>query len=607
MILSSTLQKILRDHAPISLSQFKALALADKDVIKHLILTNTFFLSEYVLRSRSMPPLRQFHRDICEFFPACDPEAEISEWAAVGKPKSIRRRVLLAPRGTLKTTLSAAHLLQAILCFPDIRILIIGATLAKAQALSESIRKYCENPIIKYLFPQDFVKESGGHTTTARADLSLFSPTLVTGSFRAIPTGSHADYVWLDDAASNRRSIRSISKSVEAYDDLDPILEPNGLLAFVGTRWGAEDLPEAIRQHGKVMEAETGETLVDWLEIPVWTVRKSEDPGEQTAIDAREINNSLTPEDVILLWPEKLTADFLFPIYQKSPALFQAQYLMRVTALTEPQTVTFTRELLKTVIKPSSYVPGLNDSVGVLNGDLASLTKAGRDKCCLISGLYNIKRKTLFVWDVFLQKVESDAELLKHTEGMYRAFDQSPFEIQFRIEDSKEAKAQLDSLLTSLGMTVTWEYPQTYRDARLKRILNLCNGFREGRVELCQDLHFADEVEKQLLSWKARVKHQADDFIDSLAQLWEFCENIEAVPIRFDSRIPPIKPGDGFEDDLPMPAPIRNTARQLARYEEARAAEEQWRQLTPVVLETDTVQDPAYFAELGISNKFGEL
>lgn len=123
--------------------------LEDKD--KHELMwecqTNLFFLANNICRSPKNPPLlKKVHGGICDALihktPIPDypwsekllgytpPETKpFKEWS------SIKQRVILSSRGTLKSVIEAVDIVQLILCFPDIRILLLSGSLELAKEI----------------------------------------------------------------------------------------------------------------------------------------------------------------------------------------------------------------------------------------------------------------------------------------------------------------------------------------------------------------------------------------------------------------------------------------------------------------------------------------
>lgn len=292
-----------------------------------------FFLANNVLRNpKAKPLLPKVHGGICDTLVHKDPNIPLEEWSPV------KERVILSFRGSLKSTIEAADVVQIILCAPNVRIVLLSGKIGLAKSILRLARSYFEsNEVLMMLFPQfcsDINQNSESFTTPARTDHSLRDPTIQVATFGSVKAGVHAEYLKLDDCTNeiNQATPELVEKSIQKYDDLDPLLEPGGYIDFTGTRWAVDDLPEYIKTKGNEMEEETGRKHVLYFFQPVWNVKKIADEHPewtdaqiqiaQRARDEREKKHRLNVDDVNLAWPEKLTPEFLWPKYRKNPRDF---------------------------------------------------------------------------------------------------------------------------------------------------------------------------------------------------------------------------------------------------------------------------------------------
>ena len=318
----------------VTLDDIKSLQPSDLDELRYKVQTDLFYLANNVIRNPKRPPLLQkVHGGICDTLIKKFPTSAYGYAGEVpGKIKPfeewspVKQRVILSSRGTLKSVIEAVDVVQIILCEPNIRVMLMSGKLSSAKSILKMARSYFEsNHVLGALFPTlcwDLQINANEFTTPGRTDVELRDPTIQIATFGSVKAGARADYIKLDDATNeiNQATPELVAKSIESYDDLDPIVEPGGYIDFTGTRWAVDDLPEYIKRNGEDQETETGEKNVLYFFQPIWKVKPVVDDGISSPLqlaklqrerDEREKKNRLVPEDVDLLWPEKLTAKYL--------------------------------------------------------------------------------------------------------------------------------------------------------------------------------------------------------------------------------------------------------------------------------------------------------
>lgn len=314
---------------PLTVKDLQSLSTERLQEARYKCQTNLFWFADRILRNKKDPPLlEKVHGGICNTLVHKNPNLPLEEWSP------IKQRVILSSRGTLKTVLESADITQIILCDPNVRILLMSGKLDLAKSILGLCRGYflsCE--VLQYLFP-DFCTEIDGpsdafNTPAKGADINYREPTLSIATFESTKAGGHYNWLKLDDATSeiNCATTILVEKTVQSYDDLDPLLEPGGYIDFTATRWAKEDLPEIIRQRGEEYKQtdeyqSTKIPQVLYFFQPIWTVNKGKSDQEQKEIDDREKKGKLHPADVTLLWPEKLNAKFLWPQYRANRKKF---------------------------------------------------------------------------------------------------------------------------------------------------------------------------------------------------------------------------------------------------------------------------------------------
>src|SRR5271156_4815593 len=101
-----------------------ALSKIEIESIRYRCQTDLFFLTNVVFRNKKDPPLvPEVHGTICAELLQKSPNTPLEQWS------TIKERVILSSRGTLKTTIESSDIAQIILCYPNVRILILSGKL----------------------------------------------------------------------------------------------------------------------------------------------------------------------------------------------------------------------------------------------------------------------------------------------------------------------------------------------------------------------------------------------------------------------------------------------------------------------------------------------
>src|SRR5258708_44814 len=130
----------------------------------------------------------------------------------------IKERLLLYPRGSYKSTLNICDCVQWIICFPDIRILVLTGADDLATAFVDELKDYFvldgEPTIFQELFPELCIeaKQKGNQGEfwapvgpTARMRKTK-EPTVFASSIMANNSGWHVDVMKPDDVVTDRNS-----------------------------------------------------------------------------------------------------------------------------------------------------------------------------------------------------------------------------------------------------------------------------------------------------------------------------------------------------------------------------------------------------------------
>ena len=215
-------------------------------LLKQVALNDLFVFNKQVLNieegldnsGRHRVPLAPVHKEVCDFV----------------QHSRKNKKLILMPRGHLKTSLiTIGRSLQMIAKNPNIRILIGNATSAMAQAFLSQIKKHLQ-------YNKTFISLYGNLASNApkwRDDMITLAPkgqenmsyqtkeaTITAYGVGGNLVSQHYDAIILDDL-HNRDNISTkdqIEKVKTVFKDILDLLEPNGEMIILGTRWHYDDL-----------------------------------------------------------------------------------------------------------------------------------------------------------------------------------------------------------------------------------------------------------------------------------------------------------------------------------------------------------------------------
>lgn len=261
------------------------------------------------------------HHEALKFFPEIDANKTVEELSQGVK----RRRSLMLPRNTYKTTMDIAYVVQLCLTYyMTIGILILSGGKELAAAFVDQIASFFVHPdnrpvtLFQALFPELCIqrqKISGVFTAGQRQrEPEIIEPLVWSNSIDSSTTGWHPDVLILDDVNTNRNSnsFTSRVRVTKAYKLSRKILKPTGIEMMIGTPYGAGDL-----FNDQLLTARPGS--YDRVFKPALRLANAQrlDPDGFPA-----------EEDVELLFPTILSYDFLREEYEADYASFMSQYCL---------------------------------------------------------------------------------------------------------------------------------------------------------------------------------------------------------------------------------------------------------------------------------------
>jgi len=385
-------------------------------------------------------------------------------------------------RGHLKSEIvTKSWAIQQVLRNPNTRILIANAVWDNARKFLRSIQQYMgQGQLLEKYFGR-FKSEQWNQDECTILQRTVISdaPTFATGGLEKEQTGQHYDIIILDDlvARENVQTPEAREKVKQYYRDCFALLEPQGQLVVIGTRWHQDDL------YSMILEDKSFDCFV----------RSAYKDHDQRQV----------------IFPEKFTIAQLNEMKkpeQMGSYHFAAQMINNPV---DPSTADFKSEWIRT------YEPGTeHPSILYLTCDPAiSLSRDADYTAMLVAGQFPDRR--IRVVDYFHSRVGPDAlvdNLFKlcakwnlHRVGIETfAFQKT---LKYHIENEMRKRNQFFTIMELGKKGVTRENPLS-KEARIRRLVPY---FEQGLIEIRPDM----AVLKQELLEFPRGKH--DDLIDALA------------------------------------------------------------------------------------------
>ena len=279
------------------------------------------------------------------------------------------------------------------------------------------------------------------------------------------------------------------------------------------------------------MEEETGRKQVIYFFQPIWKVKKVDDPNLspiqaaklQAARDDREKKNQLIPADVDLLWPEKLTAEYLWPKYRKNIRKFACQYLLQPEQVT---TGVFTHALLLRQTRPISECPYPHRSVVVINWDLSGISGKG-DFAVGVAGVWEDTGR-LYILDAIVEKFRSSTDICNAIVRFYKKYNPDYHRIE-SANGSELLSGELRRVATEAELDRAfhpgWDPPSHEDNAKVTRIMLLAGALEKNQLQFFSGIPQLNELYKQFEKFQGGKGSYNDDGPDCIAQMYEKYKN----------------------------------------------------------------------------------
>lgn len=170
--------------------------------------------------------------------------------------KPANKKLLLIPRGHLKTAIVTKALpIKWILNDPNVRILIANQVWDKSREMLSEIKGHLEDKSELPKLFGNFISSRWNEEKieVAQRTKSLAAPTIATTGVEAEMTSTHFDKIILDDlmGLQNYKTKDQRDKVRAFYRTMINLLEPDGQMIVIGTRWHLDDIYQTILDNEK--------------------------------------------------------------------------------------------------------------------------------------------------------------------------------------------------------------------------------------------------------------------------------------------------------------------------------------------------------------------
>jgi hypothetical protein len=156
------------------------------------------------------------------------------------------RKLVCVPRGCLKSSLACvAYPVWRLIRNPNLRILIDSELYTNSKTFLREIKGHLLRPEMTDLFGQfksDPWNES--EITVKQRTKNLKEASITVGGVGTTKVGMHYDVIIMDDLNSDNNSTtpEGCEKVINHYKSKIPILEPDGTIVIIGTRYNELDI-----------------------------------------------------------------------------------------------------------------------------------------------------------------------------------------------------------------------------------------------------------------------------------------------------------------------------------------------------------------------------
>lgn len=164
-----------------------------------------------------------------------------------------KRKLIVMPRGTFKSSVGVVgYSIWLLINNPNLRILIDSEKYENSKNFIREIKGKLEDKLVTDVFGQFRGKNwNEGEITIAHRTANLKEASITASGVGAGKTGQHYDVIIHDDlnTEENSQNPEQRKKILRHYQMNTSILEPDGTLVVIGTRYAIDDVIGVILEN----------------------------------------------------------------------------------------------------------------------------------------------------------------------------------------------------------------------------------------------------------------------------------------------------------------------------------------------------------------------
>ena len=475
--------------------------------------------------------------------------------------QEIKKRMILWPRGTFKTSAVIVAIVMLILNYPDISILFWAGSKPLAKRQLKRVKRIFENPSKKFkaLFPEFCGKKLGSSEEFSipnRTSRTIAEPTMFLTTSKSVKAGAHASCGFVDDLVNdqNYQSDELLEKCWEDFKQIGPMIQPAGFLFVTGTRYSFGDSYERVQERARQEMKEVGKSL--WkFSIRTCMVRLCATCGASDALHDFDKYGSVPPcpglgdenAEKGRSWSDSGEKKVLFPRFttkdgrteghtvefleserrEKGDEFYACRYENNPIA---SGTQTFTPDLLnRQTLWHLSQIPQSGPCFIV--GDLSYVGDCKRDQTVL--DVCRLRQGQIFQFDCVAGKFSTEAHTVELFKLMYKYRPNIIWLEKFLGWEAYQSFFTAYAVQNKIQhLPIDWFPMSNIEDAKLKRIGAVQAVLAQKRLWLYAGApHYEDKL-KQLKRFPKIGKYK--DFADNLGHICGLPTGyqMEAVPDR---------------------------------------------------------------------------
>lgn len=488
------------------------------------------------------------YRELIDFFVKKDDSKSIFE------QDRVKKRLLLWPRGGLKSTLDVLDCVQWILNFPAVRILIVTGNDDLANGFVTELKGHFlirETNVswMNLFFPEFCVDDNRAEKGAegifvcpvwAARQIERVQPTVSCSTVLKARAGNHYEVIKADDCVNEVNSENKVQceKIIRKLVRIGKMLEPGGYYDKIGTTYSeldeyARELDNIVAKGFKLtvtrpgLEEVTVQSLLLTVKVLVGRAVLIKPEAAQSLADAgKDVTYADAGEDgCYILIPKRVPFSRFVQDYDASPLDAEGQYNQRPNPALPDST--FTRRMMLEATLSALKLPEMGPVT--LFWDLASKNKKDSDFSACTAVMWDATVGTGFLID-YTKKKYSPTELaqaivdsIKDHLPLKVGIEDTGFaiHIQYAINDiaQKVSKQEKNSRIFEIAKNIEWVPAKNNEDEKYNRIMSLHPEFVYGRMKFSASCPLLESLYEDFEGFPRRKK---DDGPDSLAYQLRF-------------------------------------------------------------------------------------